>query len=144
MNCMDYVFNESTSADSFRKFPELARKIFRPASIDTAVNFPIIKYASWIRCLMGFLADGQYDGNNLDNILKQVLGSDRRLFDSGTTPCTGSRVAIITSRISDGRACVLANYRGMGHRATESAYRFLNPRSPKENPFLWEVCVHTF
>lgn len=38
-----------------------------------------------------------------------------------------SRVAIITSRISDGKACLLANYRGIGQYTRISVYEFLMP-----------------
>ncbi|CAG7951165.1 unnamed protein product [Penicillium salamii] len=51
----------------------------------------------------------------------------------------GCRVAIITSRISDGKACVLANYRGKGHRDLKAAYQFLTPRTENENPFLHDA-----
>jgi hypothetical protein len=42
-----------------------------------------------------------------------VTSNIRRWFDVTTTSSTGCRVAIITSRTSDGKACVLANYRGI-------------------------------
>ncbi|KAJ5865430.1 Acyl transferase/acyl hydrolase/lysophospholipase [Penicillium soppii] len=61
------------------------------------------------------------------------------MFDMSTTRTAGSRVAIITSRISDGKACVLANYRGVGRRLVDSAYEFLKPEEESQNPFLWEA-----
>jgi hypothetical protein len=75
----------------------------------------------------------------VDKVLQEALGLGRRIFDFGTTACASSRVAVITSRISDSKACVLANYRGVGFRDTESAYEFLIPETQNYNPFLWEA-----
>ncbi|QQK41072.1 Zinc finger, RING-type [Penicillium digitatum] len=61
------------------------------------------------------------------------------MFDVTTTSSTGCRVAIITSRTSDGKACVLANYRGMGQREVNAAYEFLIPKMADENPHVWKV-----
>lgn len=89
--------------------------------------------------MAGLLADGQYSSHNLDRTLKEAVDVNRRVFDVTTTGSTGCRVAIITSRISDGKACVLANYRGAGRRDTKSAYEFLSPQNENENPLIWEV-----
>ncbi|KAJ5369970.1 uncharacterized protein N7496_006062 [Penicillium cataractarum] len=140
LNIMDFIFNKSSAGQSFHKFPELARKIFgSPGTSQELSALSIAKCALWIKYFTGFLADGWYDGNELDNVLQEELGLSRRIFDFGTTPSTGSRVAVITSRISDGKACVLANYRGMGLRDIESAYEFLIPETQAHNPFLWEA-----
>jgi hypothetical protein len=61
------------------------------------------------------------------------------MFDVSTTLFAGSRLAIIISRISDRKAYVLANYRGIGQRAVDSAYEFLKLEDESQNPFLWEV-----
>lgn len=135
---MDIVFNESSAEQCFRKFPEFARKAFDSQS-NRLQEISILKCPKWLKCLVGFLADGQYDGKNLDNVLKDGLGSSRRMFDFGTTSGSSSRVAIIASRISDGKACVIANYRGVGHRPVEAAYLFLKPQEHNEDPFLWEA-----
>lgn len=138
LNGMDIVFNESTAGQSFGKFPGFARKAFhsRPSPLQ---GTSIIKCTRWLKCLAGFLADGQYDGKNLENVLRDALSSNRRLFDFGTTSGSNSRVAIIASRISDGKACVMANYRGAGLRPVEGAYLFLEPQDHNKDPFLWEA-----
>jgi hypothetical protein len=72
-------------------------------------------------------------------VLKDGLGSTRRMFDFSTTSGSSSRVTIIASRISDGKACVIANYRGVGPRPVEAVYLFLKPQEYNEDPFLWEA-----
>lgn len=134
---MDQIFNDSSAENSFNKFPELAQKIFhRPGSASGSL---VSRWTSWINCLRGILSDGQYDVENLEDLLKKELGTNRRIFDFETTCRTGPRVALITSRISDGKACVLANYRGVGDRPGGPAYEFLVPKTQDENPFLWQV-----
>jgi hypothetical protein len=138
LNQIDLILNGSSAEDSFRKFPAFARKVFQLASAPSQ-RFSVLSCAKWIKCIAGFLADGQYDGTMLENTLKEAIDPERRLFDVSTTRIAGSRVAIITSRISDGKACVLANYRGIGRRPVDSAYQFLKPEEESQNPFLWEA-----
>ncbi|KAJ5899175.1 hypothetical protein N7495_003919 [Penicillium taxi] len=137
LNQMDFAFNKNSAEQSFEKFPQFAQEIFPSPRPSQAVSFANCE--RWMRWLTGVLTDGQYDEENLENILKKSLGSNRRIFDVGTTSGVGSRVAVITSRVSDGRACVIANYRGAGFRSAESAYQFLMPEAQDQNPFLWEV-----
>ncbi|KAJ6105174.1 hypothetical protein N7523_010248 [Penicillium sp. IBT 18751x] len=135
LNVMDLIINKSSADDSFRRFPKFARNIF-----DAPPPYPSNnKCAKWFKIFTGIFSDGQYDGEALESMLKEVLGPNRRLFDVGTTHDAGSRVAIITSRTSDGKACVLANYRGIDRKIEESAYEFLEPMNEIENPFLWEA-----
>lgn len=138
LNEIDIMLNGSSAEDSFRKFPDFARKVFQLASAPLH-KFSVFSCAKWIKCVTGFLADGQYDGIKLENTLKEAIDPAQRMFDVSTTRTAGIRVAIITSRISDGKACVLANYRGAGRRPVDSAYQFLKPEEESQNPFLWEA-----
>lgn len=138
LNEIDLILNGSSAEDSFRKFPAFARKVFQLTSAPSHKS-SVFNCAKWIKCVAGLLADGQYDGAKLENTLKEAIDPDRRMFDVSTTRTAGSRVAIIASRISDGKACVLANYRGVGRRPVDSAYQFLKPEQESQNPFLWEA-----
>lgn len=134
---MDQIFNNSSAEHSFNRFTELAKKIFRwPVPANKSLSS---RCMSWISYLKGILSDGQYDVENLEDVLKEELGTTRRIFDSETTCGPGPRVALITSRISDGKACVLANYRGVGNRLGGASYEFLTPKTRDENPYLWQV-----
>lgn len=134
---MDIILNDISAEESYAKFPKLAQMIFKSSS-KSVPTFPIPRCFKWVKYLTGFLADGQYDSDNLENILQKVVDPQRRLFDVMKSSA-GCRVAIITSRISDGKACVLANYRGKGQRDVKSAYQFLTPRTENENPFLHDA-----
>lgn len=135
---MDLVLNNLSADECFRKFPEFARKAFESGPW-LFEETPIQSYIKWMRVLAGILRDGQYDGKGLDQILKSGLGAFRRMFDFGTTAGSGSRICVIASRVSDGKACVMANYRGVGSRPTEAAYEFLTPRGAHEDPLLWQA-----
>ncbi|OGE47359.1 hypothetical protein PENARI_c048G11836 [Penicillium arizonense] len=110
---VDIVLNGLSAEESCAKFPALARIIFGSPR---------------------FLADCQYDSERLEDTLQKVVDPQRRMFDVTTTSSTRCRVAIITSRTSDGKACVLANYRGTGQREVNAAYQFLIPKTEDENP----------
>ena len=144
--------------ESFRKFPDLARKVFQ-SPIAVTRKSSLLRFLAWLKA---FLADGQYDSDNLDSTLKQAVDPKRRIFDVPLSDSAGCRAAIIISRISDGKPCVLANYRGTGRRQDHSsvrifqaqrthknlskektegreAYHFLIPCNNDQNPQLWKV-----
>ncbi|KAJ5291503.1 hypothetical protein N7478_000754 [Penicillium angulare] len=136
LNTIDLILNKYSATKTFERFPSLAQKVFNlPSS-----PFRTMKCLAWVSILKDLILDGRYDEEVLEHTLKDAIGSDRRIFDDSTTHGGGSRVAIITSRISDGKACVLANYQGTGrHPGHESSYEFLSPQSWEENPPLWKV-----
>lgn len=134
---MDIVLNGSSAEESLAKFPDFARMIFESANQSTGL--PIIRCLTWIKNLVKVLTDSRYDSENLENTLKMAVAPQRRMFDVPTTKVAGCRLAIITSRTDDGKACVLANYRGLGRRKENGAYLFLAPQKEHENPFLWEA-----
>ncbi|CAG8064616.1 unnamed protein product, partial [Penicillium salamii] len=101
------------------------------------------RYTNWFRFLGGFMADSHYDSDNLEEVLKKAVNPHRRMFDVPTPNSTGCRVAIVTSRVSDGRACVWANYRGTSRQNTKAAYVFLTPRTESQNPLLCDVIFRT-
>ncbi|KAI2791717.1 hypothetical protein POX_c04591 [Penicillium oxalicum] len=135
---LDLFFNGSSAGENFARFPSLARGIFRASASRTAPSF--LRNLNFIRGCVRMLVDSLYDTRDLEDTLKHAIDPQRRMFDvpGGASPA-GCRVAIITSRASDGKACFLANYRGLGQRDTDAAYAFLAPQSEAENPFLWEA-----
>ena len=136
---MDMVFNETSAEDGCTKFPAFAQKIFQSST--WREKPAMLRCFELIYCVVSVLRDCQYNSSILEHNLKAILGHQRRIFDVATTNPAGCRVAIITSRSSDGKACVFANYRGIGHRNPNAAYQFLIPQNEDQNPFLWEVWV---
>ncbi|CAG8904214.1 unnamed protein product [Penicillium nalgiovense] len=61
------------------------------------------------------------------------------MFDVATANPAGCRIAIVASRTSDGKACVLANYRGTSPRSTNTAYEFLTPHNDRQDPSLLDA-----
>ncbi|KAJ5046995.1 hypothetical protein NUH16_010038 [Penicillium rubens] len=137
LSAMDIIFNESSAEASFAKFPALARKIFQSPRDD--FTLPIRRCIQWLGSAFDLTTTGQYDSKNLAETLQAVIGPSRRMFDVAATSSAGCRVAIIASRTSDGKACVLANYHGVGLRNPNAAYQFLTPRNHRENPKAWEA-----
>ncbi|KAJ5775840.1 uncharacterized protein N7511_000851 [Penicillium nucicola] len=136
---LDMVLNGLSAKESCAKFPAIAHRIFGSPT-KHAPNSQLYRCATWIKNIAGILADCQYDSKILGDILQKVVDPQRRLFDATTTTSsTGCRVAIITSRTSDGKACVLANYRGMGQREVNAAYHFLIPKTADENPHICQL-----
>lgn len=137
---IDMILNGSTAELSFSRFPALARAVFK-SSYSSHRKFPGSRGIELIILATKMLTGGQYDSENLVAVLKEAVGSKRRIFDVSTTETAGCKVAIITSRASDGKACVFGNYRGQSQRTENSAYEFLLPEDEKHNPFLWEALV---
>lgn len=83
--------------------------------------------------------DGLYDSEGLSKILKAAVNLSRCMFDVATANPAGCRTAIIVSRISNGKACVLANYRGTSPHSTNTAYEFLTPYNDRQDPSLFNT-----
>ncbi|KAJ6033832.1 hypothetical protein N7444_011603 [Penicillium canescens] len=126
--------------DCLNEFFSQAREISCPPSeVHSFVASALLMDAYPPEMHPGFMADGHYDSDNLEETLKKAVDPQRRIFDVPTATSAGCRVAIVTSRVSDGKACVWANYRGTGRQNVKAAYQFLMPRTESQNPFLWEV-----
>ena len=67
----------------------------------------------YFRC---WLIDGCYDVGLLECTLKDVLGSQQRMFDTHESGISGCKVAVTATTISDASAFVFSNYNGDGTR----------------------------
>ena len=133
LTAIDIFFNNSSVEDCLRAFPDLARRIFRRSRI------PVPRFVQWFASAFNLILTGLYDSATLSQTLKEAVTPERRIFDVATASPAGCRVAVVASRTSDGKACVLANYRGTGQRSAKAAYQFLVPNSSQENPSLSDV-----
>ncbi|KAF5859797.1 hypothetical protein ETB97_002406 [Aspergillus alliaceus] len=72
----------------------------------------------------------------LDATLQELYPPERRIFDISEISPTRCRVAITANRVSDGRICVLANYRGVEQSVSGASwYQFLIPGENTETLF---------
>jgi hypothetical protein len=133
LTAIDIFFNNTSIEDCLRAFPDLARRIFRRSRI------PVPRFVQWFASAFNLMLTGLYDSADLSQTLKKAVTPERRIFDVATASPAGCRVAVVASRTSDGKACVLANYRGTGQRNANAAYQFLIPNSSQENPSLSDV-----
>ncbi|KAJ5769721.1 uncharacterized protein N7511_001772 [Penicillium nucicola] len=132
LSAIDLFLNQSSVTQCFHAFPDLARNIFRRSS-----KFPIPRGIRWLASAFNLTTNGLYDSDGLSEIINAAVGPSRRMFDVATASPAGCRLAVVASRTSDGKACVLANYRGIGPRTIDTAYQFLAPRDDRENPLLF-------
>lgn len=130
MNALEWIVEGTPIDVAIQKYHILAQRIFsgRPSN-------PGWLSRSW-NALRNWFADGQYDSAVLDEALKETFGVERHMFDVPASLPAGSRVAVTTSRISDGKLCLLANYRRQG---ASSGYQFLVSRDGAREPLLWEA-----
>ena len=133
MTAIDIFLNHSSVEQCAQAFPDLARKIFREARV------PVPRFVRWLASAFNLIPSSLYDSQRLSQTLKEAVAPDRRIFDVTTANPAGCRVAVVASRTSDGKACVLANYRGTGQRRADAAYQFLTPDHDQENPYLCDM-----
>ncbi|CAG8891594.1 unnamed protein product [Penicillium salamii] len=134
LTAIDVFLNQSSVTQCFDAFPHLARNIFCHSS-----ETPIPRCIRWFASAFNLTTDGFYNSEGLSNILKAAVNPSRRMFDVATANPAGCRIAIVASRTSDGKACVLANYRGTSPRSTNTAYEFLTPHNDRQNPSLLDA-----
>ncbi|KAJ5974892.1 hypothetical protein N7481_008599 [Penicillium waksmanii] len=133
---IDIFINGSLATSCFLKFPDLARKIFR-----REYRHPILRYAHWLASAFNLTSHGLYDSRSLSETLQEAINPGRRVFDVPTMSPSGCRVAVVASRTSDGKACVMANYRGVGRNAAPAAYHFVTPHDNQEDLNLIEITI---
>jgi len=64
--------------------------------------------------LTSFFADGRYNAEVLENILKETFGS-QPLFGTKCQRPSGMKIAVTATTISDATLCLFANYNGAGN-----------------------------
>ncbi|CAG8892845.1 unnamed protein product [Penicillium nalgiovense] len=134
LTAIDVFLNQSSVTQCFDAFPHLARNIFCHSS-----ETPIPRCIRWFASAFNLTTDGFYNSEGLSKILKAAVNPSRRMFDVATANPAGCRIAIVASRTSDGKACVLANYRGTSPRSTNTAYEFLTPHNDRQDPSLLDA-----
>ncbi|KAF7589431.1 hypothetical protein BBP40_004301 [Aspergillus hancockii] len=133
LTTLDMTCNGTSAEDACMEFPALARKIFQRSRMAGSWIFWLLKSTA------SLMNSNQYDMNLLGDALNKRYNAKAKIFDvTGTSPA-GRRVVITTNRVSDGKVCVLANYRGIRRSMSETGYQFLLPRNESENPLLTDV-----
>ncbi|KAJ8227090.1 hypothetical protein LV156_008792 [Aspergillus fumigatus] len=115
-----------------RNFPILREKPFQPVC-------GVFEKWHWLRFVMAPLKDGSYDSGALDRTIQSICQRECRLFDAMTPSTAGRRLAIIVSRISDGKSCVFPNHRGVGGAGVDPTSQATVSSDLSQNPLLWEV-----
>jgi hypothetical protein len=128
----DLVYNNTSAAEAYEKFPDFARKAFQPVC-------GVFEKWHWLRFVIALLKDGSYDSGALERTIQNVCQRERRLFDAMTPSTAGRRLAIVVSRISDGKPCVFPNYRGVGGAGVDPTSQATVSSDLSQNPLLWEV-----
>ena len=116
LTAIDIFLNHSSVEHCAQAFPVLARKIFHASPV------PVPRFVRWLASAFNVIPSSLYDSQSLAQTLKEAVPADRRIFDVTTASPAGCRVAVVASRTSDGKACMLANYRGTGQRRADAAY----------------------
>ncbi|OJZ79851.1 hypothetical protein ASPFODRAFT_54397 [Aspergillus luchuensis CBS 106.47] len=122
-------YNNTSAAEACRRFPDLAQCIFQP-------GYFLSHIWPWLGCILNLVRDGAYDSGALERTLQQVCQPGRRVFDVMPPVAAGRRLAIVASRTSDGKPVVFPNYRGVRHRAVDSAYQRIVSHGASQNPLL--------
>ncbi|CEL11869.1 Putative Phospholipase, patatin family protein [Aspergillus calidoustus] len=128
----DLVYNGTSVEEGYHKFPEFARKAFRPCG-------PASRLWPWLAAIVGILKDGYYDTNSLDRTLNELLPPTLRLFDVPDLVPTGTRVGVVASRTSNGKPILFPNYRGVGSRSEKLPYEVVQVDGETPNPRLQDV-----
>jgi hypothetical protein len=68
--------------------------------------------------LRSLFRDRRYDAKDLEEVVKEVFGTTRRLF--GTSGQSGIKIAIMAAETSKSVLCVLTNYNKTKHRRTDT------------------------
>jgi hypothetical protein len=67
-----------------------------------------------------WFSDSRYDAKALEEILKEVFGTHRRLFDVSAPCVSGVKIAVTATTTDDAWLCVFSNYNGAGARRIDA------------------------
>lgn len=126
------MYNGASVEDGYLKFPDFARKVFRPCG-------PASSFWSWLAPVVGIWKDGYYDINSLDRALNELLPPTLRLLDAPALVPAGTRVGVVVSRTSDGKPVLCPNYRGVGNRSEKLPYEVVQVDCETQNPRVQDV-----
>ena len=112
----------------------------------------LTRLRDYFRC---WLSDGCYDIELLERSLKEIFGSNRRLFDADTAGVSGQKVAVTATTLSDASTYIFSNYNGRPRNrscgeshGTESSdpwglttigYKHIRADQIQNEPFIWEA-----
>ena len=107
---LDLCHRRSSVEQCVQRFSSLAHRVFPPR------QSPTISPCAWLReALYWWFADSRYDGFALEDTLKEVFGTNRRLFDVKVPNISNVKLGITATTTTDASLCVFTNYNGNRH-----------------------------
>jgi Patatin-like phospholipase len=114
ISVLDHFTRRSHVEQTAESFLSLADRVFPPKS---AIASP----CAWLRdTLCWWFADSRYDGYVLEETLKEIFGTDRRLFDITVPNVSDTKLGVTATTTTDASLCVFTNYNGDSCRRKDS------------------------
>jgi hypothetical protein len=97
-----------------QKFSSLGRQLFEKGHKSSWRWVSKLNDLLWC-----FLADGHYDTQLLDNLLRNSFGPSLRMFGTKSSLLSGNKIAVTATTISNASPCIFTNYNGPEFRSDD-------------------------
>jgi hypothetical protein len=96
-------------------FPKIMERAFQ----QSALRVPVLSRG--VRLVKSYLADGLYSAENLEAVLKEVIGTDKGILDCSYATETGTKVGLPVATVSKHPLYrIFTNYNGVGKRSQDA------------------------
>ncbi|CAJ2508648.1 Uu.00g136740.m01.CDS01 [Anthostomella pinea] len=119
---------------AFERLAQVAFKLLEPW-----IRIPFL--SELCQFITSVLSDSRYSGQELEKILKEVLGT-RSIVECSQASEMGAKIGIPVATVQDSRACVFTSYNGAGERPGSSGdYQIIPPSCGLRHIPLWEIVM---
>ena len=126
---LDCAICGSSIESAVERFQQLSARIFPPKT--TYHCFATFrKVLDWLKW---WFNDSKYDSGELEDVVQEVFGTRRRLFDAHGQPSSGVKVGIMATTASNSELRIFTNYNGVNrHNQRQGMFQIGKLSGPVE------------
>jgi hypothetical protein len=119
---IDHFINGRSLDESIQMFPGIMERAFQRRA---SLRIPFL--SKGIHLLASYFADGLYRADNIEAVLQEVIGTDKKLLDCSQATACGTKVGLPVATVSKHPLFrMFTNYNGIGARTPEGGKSLLD------------------
>jgi hypothetical protein len=116
---IDHFMNGRSLNESIDMFPGIMERAFKRRA---SLHLPFV--SKGIRLVASYFADGLYRAENIEAVLKDIIGADKNILDCSYATATGTKVGLPVATVSKHPLFrIFTNYNGVGARRRDAGER---------------------
>jgi hypothetical protein len=113
---MDVFINGRSLDESIHIFPQIIERAFQRRR---TLQVPFL--SKGVGLVKSYWKDGLYSSENIEAVLKEVIGADKNILDYSHATTTGTKVGLPVATVSNHPLYrIFTNYNGIGKRSQDA------------------------